>query len=173
MSRDHVIVVDINDHPISKMEKMEAHLTGTLHRAFSVFIFNRKGQMLLQKRAAEKYHGAGLWTNACCSHPQWNENTLESAHNRLDYEMGLQCDLQFVYSFIYRTPVENNLIEHEYDHIFIGYTDDVPFPNPNEVEEYKWIDLPELEHLIKKDPEEYTYWFKMILPKISEIVDAR
>jgi len=122
MERNNVVLVDENDNAIGEMEKLTAHKQGQLHRAFSVFIFNDKGELLLQQRASHKYHGAGLWTNTCCSHPQSGEDVGSSAQERLNYEMGLKCDLKFVDSFIYNEQVENNLIEHELNYVFIGYS---------------------------------------------------
>lgn len=170
-NRDNVVLVDKEDNPISEMDKIEAHKKGLLHRAFSVFLFNEKGEMLIHRRAAHKYHGAGLWTNACCSHPQLGEDILESAHDRLYYEMGIRCDLEKVFSFIYNTPVENNLIEHELDHVFIGYTNVEPVPNPEEVESYKWISIARLNQEMKENPELYTFWFRTALPKVLEKIN--
>ena len=166
MKRNKVILVDEQDHVVGEMDKMEAHEKGILHRAFSIFIFNSKGQMLIHQRANEKYHGGGLWTNACCSHPQLDEDIKESAEQRLQFEMGLQCDLKRVFAFIYHTPVENNLIEHEYDHVLVGYTDREPVPNVNEVMNYKWIDRLDLLQQIAAEPDAFTYWFRIALPQI-------
>jgi len=166
MKRNKVILVDEQDHVVGEMDKMEAHEKGILHRAFSIFIFNSKGQMLIHQRANEKYHGGGLWTNACCSHPQLDEDIEESAKERLQFEMGLQCELKRVFSFIYHTPVENNLIEHEYDHVLVGYTDREPVPNVNEVMNYKWIDRLDLLQQIAAEPDAFTYWFRIALPQI-------
>lgn len=166
MERNKVVLVDEQDKVLGEMNKMEAHEKGILHRAFSIFIFNSKGQMLIHQRANEKYHGGGLWTNACCSHPQWDEDIKESAEQRLQFEMGLQCDLKRVFAFVYHTPVENDLIEHEYDHVLVGYTNQQPIPNPIEVQAYQWIDKLELLQKIKDQPEAFTYWFRMALPQI-------
>lgn len=166
MKRNKVILVDEQDHVVGEMDKMEAHEKGILHRAFSIFIFNSKGQMLIHQRANEKYHGGGLWTNACCSHPQLDEDIKESAEQRLQFEMGLQCDLKRVFAFIYHTPVENELIEHEYDHVLVGYTDQQPKPNTNEVQAFKWIDKVELLQKINDQPDIFTYWFRMALPQL-------
>jgi isopentenyl-diphosphate delta-isomerase len=166
MERNKVVLVDEKDQVLGEMDKMEAHEKGILHRAFSIFIFNSKGQMLIHQRANEKYHGGGLWTNACCSHPQWDEDIKESAEQRLQFEMGLQCDLKKVFAFVYHTPVENDLIEHEYDHVLVGYTNQQPIPNPIEVQAYRWIDKLELLQKIKYQPDDFTYWFRMALPQI-------
>lgn len=135
-----------------------------MHRAFSVFIFNEQDELLLQQRADEKYHGAGLWTNTCCSHPQMNENVLESAKKRLQFEMGMECNLEWVYSFIYNEKVENNLIEHEFDHVFKGYSNKNPMPNLNEVKDYKWMNISDIFSDMIKNPTNYTVWFKKALP---------
>ncbi|MEN5055905.1 MULTISPECIES: isopentenyl-diphosphate Delta-isomerase [Sphingobacterium] len=166
MVRNKVVLVDEQDRALSEMDKMDAHKIGALHRAFSIFIFNSNGEMLIHQRANHKYHGGGLWTNACCSHPQWDEDIEESAKERLQFEMGLQCELKRVFSFIYHTPVENNLIEHEYDHVLVGYTDREPVPNVNEVMNYKWIDRLDLLQQIAAEPDAFTYWFRIALPQI-------
>ncbi len=170
MNRDKVVLVDENDTAIGEMEKLEAHVKGALHRAFSVFLFNEKGEMLLHQRAAGKYHGANLWTNACCSHPQWGEAVRQSAMERLEYEMGLSCDLEHRFSFLYQTPVENNLIEHEFDHVFTGTIpgDCLITPNPEEVQDHRWIAPDALEKDIAAHPERYTFWFKKALGVLRE-----
>lgn len=166
MLRDKVVLVNEQDIAIGKMDKMEAHIKGELHRAFSVFIFNSSGQMLIHQRAANKYHGAGLWTNACCSHPQWGENVLKGALDRLQFEMGLQCNIHKSFCFLYNTPVENNLIEHELDHVFWGYTDASPYPHPDEVQDYKWASLDEIKKEINQKPQKFTFWFREAFNKI-------
>lgn len=166
MERNKVVLVDENDQPIGEMDKMEAHEKGILHRAFSIFILNSKGEMLIHQRANKKYHGGGLWTNACCSHPQWGEDIKESAEQRLQFEMGLQCNLKKVFAFVYHTPVENDLIEHEYDHVLVGYTDLLPIPNADEVENYQWIERSDLLKKVTDQPDLFTYWFRMALPRI-------
>ncbi|MEN5086397.1 isopentenyl-diphosphate Delta-isomerase [Sphingobacterium faecium] len=166
MDRNKVVLVDEQDHALGEMDKMEAHEKGMLHRAFSIFIFNSERQMLIHQRAQHKYHGGGLWTNACCSHPQWGEDIKASASQRLAYEMGLKCDIDHLFSFMYHTPVENNLIEHEYDHVLIGYTDDQPNFNPDEVQNYQWIDKAELLKQLEEQPEKFTYWFRTAVPQI-------
>lgn len=171
MQRDKVILVDQNDQEIGYADKMEAHVKGMLHRAFSIFLFNSKKEMLIHQRAAGKYHGGGLWTNACCSHPQPGEDLKYSATERLHFEMGLQCELQKAFSFIYHSPVENGLIEHEYDHVYIGFTDDTPLPHPDEVQGYRWISTTDLKNEIELHPEKFTFWFKKAVQMIKmEIV---
>lgn len=163
-----VILVDKYDNPTGEMEKIEAHRKALLHRAFSVFIFNTKGELLLQRRAANKYHSGGLWTNTCCSHPYPGEETDHAAHRRLMEEMGMDTDLEYIRKFIYKAPFDNALTEHELDHIFIGITDDRPHINPDEVSEYKYMSLPDLERDIKEHPEQYSAWFYIILEKFMQ-----
>lgn len=160
MNRSHVVLVDPNDAPIGIMDKIDAHKKGILHRAFSIFIFNQEGMMLLQQRSPSKYHGGGLWTNACCSHPQWGEEIGSGAMERLQYEMGIECPLFKAFHFIYHTPVENNLIEHELDHVFIGITDENPMPNPDEVAGFRWIWPADLDEEIDFEPSRFTSWFR-------------
>lgn len=159
---EEVILVNENDQPIGLMEKMEAHREGVLHRAFSVFVFNKKNELLLQQRALTKYHSGGLWTNTCCSHPRDGELTISACHRRLVEEMGFDCDLEKLTEFIYRAELDQGLIEHEFDHVFIGKWDGVPDINAQEVASYKWMDVESVEQDIKKHPENYTAWFKII-----------
>jgi isopentenyl-diphosphate delta-isomerase len=170
MERNKVILVDSKDNAIGEMDKLEAHLKGELHRAFSIFIFNSEGKMLIHQRAKDKYHGGGLWTNACCSHPQWGEAIEESAIERLYYEMGIQCGIERCFSFQYKTQVENGLIEHELDHVFTGYTDQHPKPHHNEVQDFRWIYPASLQNEICLKPENFTYWFRLSLAKVLERV---
>lgn len=172
MERNKVVVVDVNDKPLGEMDKLAAHVEGRLHRAFSVFIFNSKMELLLQQRAMQKYHGAGLWTNTCCSHPQINEDVKASAEERLNFEMGLDCHLEFLYSFIYRAEVENNLIENELDYVFVGFTDNLPEINLAEAKAYKWMLVNDILDDFVNNPETYTYWFKMALPKVLANLNA-
>ncbi|MFO0356085.1 MAG: isopentenyl-diphosphate Delta-isomerase [Sphingobacteriaceae bacterium] len=166
MVEDQVILVNEKDEPIGTMGKLEVHQKGLLHRAFSVFIFNDKGEMLLQRRALSKYHSAGLWTNTCCSHPQPNEDTLAAANRRLREEMGMKADLTPKTSFIYKTPFDNGLTEHELDHVFIGYTNTDPVINKEEVDSFKWMSLEAIKTEIKTNPNEFTSWFKIALEKV-------
>lgn len=165
-----VILVDENDTAIGAMDKLEAHEKACLHRAFSVFIFNSDGKLLLQKRADSKYHSGGLWTNTCCSHPAPGQDTVEAAHQRLMMEMGMDTELEYVLKFKYRSAYENGLTEHEIDHVFIGHTDDIPDVNPEEVSAYKYVSLEDLQVDIDLHPEIYTTWFRIIskdfLPQI-------
>lgn len=164
--QEQVILVDELDNAIGTMEKMEAHEKGLLHRAFSVFIFNDKGELLLQQRALTKYHSAGLWTNTCCSHPRPNESTIDAANRRLMEEMGLTCDLDHKTSFIYKTNFDNGLIEHEFDHVFFGNYDQDPTINPEEVENFVWMDVNKIMNDIEKNPGKYTSWFKIAMKKL-------
>jgi isopentenyl-diphosphate delta-isomerase len=166
MKEEQVILVDQYDIPIGTMGKLEAHQKGLLHRAFSVFIFNHKNEMLLQKRALTKYHSAGLWTNTCCSHPHPNEDTLVAANRRLKEEMGMTTTLIHKTSFIYETAFENNLTEHEFDHVFVGYTDKDPIINKEEVDGFKWISLDHLKEELKTSPNNFTSWFKIAMQKV-------
>ncbi len=160
---EEVILVDSEDQAIGRMGKMEAHEKGLLHRAFSILIFNEKGEMLLQQRASEKYHSPGLWTNACCSHPRPNESNLDAAYRRLKEEMGMQTSMEEIFKFTYRAELEDGLIEHEIDHVFYGISNENPNINLDEVMDYKWIDFLELQNHIALYPEKYTAWFNLLL----------
>jgi len=164
----NVILVDERDTAVGTMEKMEVHQKALLHRAFSVFIFNDKGEMLLQKRAEKKYHSGGLWTNACCSHPQPGEDTMESANKRLREEMGFNTALHKAFTFVYKAPFENGLTEHEYDHVFVGSFNGLIKPNPAEVEDYCYQSLDELKQSLQTHPHHFTAWFKIALPKLED-----
>jgi len=165
---DQVILVDNNDNPISIMGKLEAHQKGLLHRAISVFIFNSEGKMLLQRRALHKYHTPGLWSNTACSHPRVGEVTIESAKRRLKEEMGIQADLFFSFSFIYKAPFKNGLIEHELDHVYMGFSDEKPLFNPSEVCEYKYLSTKDLLKELKNHPDSFTPWFKICVNNVLE-----
>ncbi|MES2761202.1 MAG: isopentenyl-diphosphate Delta-isomerase [Bacteroidota bacterium] len=166
MSKEYVILVDEQDNDIGVMEKQEAHQKGMLHRAFSIFIFNDQKKLLLQQRALSKYHSAGLWTNTCCSHPRPNETIKDAASRRLFEEMGLSCDLQIKTNFIYRTPFENGLTEHEFDYVLTGQTNQIPMVNKEEVENYKWQAIDEIKKDVMSNPHKYTSWFKIALEKV-------
>lgn len=156
-----LILVDENDNPIGEMEKLKAHQKGLLHRAFSVFAFNEKGELLLQRRAPHKYHSAGLWTNTCCSHPAPGEDTEAAAHRRLQEEMGFDCPLTHKGHLLYRVEFDNGLTEHEFDHIFVGRFDGEPHLNPDEADAFRWLSADALRADIAAYPEAYTYWFKL------------
>jgi isopentenyl-diphosphate delta-isomerase len=162
---NYVILVDENDNPLGTMEKIEAHEKARLHRAFSVFIYNSKNELLLQQRALTKYHTPGLWTNTCCSHQKLKETNIEAGKRRLQEEMGFSTELQETISFIYKAPFENGLTEHEYDYILVGEFNGEPKPNPEEVHDWKWMKLDDIESDMKKNPEIYTEWFKIIFEK--------
>ncbi len=161
-----VVLVDPEDRPLGTMEKMEAHRLGVLHRAFSVFVFNSKGHLLVHRRAHDKYHSGGLWTNTCCSHPRPEEDVVDAAQRRLMEEMGLRCQLEPKFSFVYRADLDHGMIEHELDHVLIGYSDVPPVRNPEEVCETRYIPIPALEADLEAHPEKYTAWFKICFPEV-------
>ena len=161
MSEEKVILVDKNDNQVGLMPKLEAHEKGLLHRAFSIFVFNSRYELLLQKRASSKYHSGGLWTNTCCSHPREGEDTLDAANRRLDEEMGIKTSLRKVYDFIYKAELDNQLTEHEFDHVFYGVCDRDPKLNKDEAEDFKWVDMETLNNDIIKNEDNYTVWFKI------------
>ena len=163
---EKVILVDKKDKEVGSMEKQEAHIKGLLHRAFSVFIFNDKNELLLQRRALKKYHSGGLWTNTCCSHPRKNETTLDAANRRLVEEMGMRCIIKKQFDFIYKAQLDNNLYEHEFDHVFFGFSNEQPQINTEEVEEYTYKTLEDIGNEIKKTPEKYTEWFKICFKEV-------
>lgn len=164
---EHVILVDSKDNPIGLMEKMEAHKRALLHRAFSVVVFNSKGEMMLQKRAADKYHSPNLWTNTCCSHPRQGESVLEAARRRLQEEMGFECHLDEAFSFLYRAELDQDLVEHELDHVVIGRFDGAPELNPEEAADWKWASPQSIAAEIAANPEDFTEWFKILLPQLE------
>ncbi len=159
MEKEMVILVNEQDEAIGLMEKMEAHEKGLLHRAFSILIFNSKGEMLLQQRALSKYHSPGLWTNACCSHPRNGETILEAANRRLSEEMGMQAELTVVTHFIYKAEFDNGLTEHELDYVVKGTTDNNPIINPDEVNDFRWISTADLTQWVRNTPADFTVWF--------------
>ncbi|UCE93128.1 MAG: isopentenyl-diphosphate Delta-isomerase [Flavobacteriaceae bacterium] len=159
---EKVILVSENDEQLGLMGKMEAHQKGILHRAFSVFIFNKNGDLLLQQRALDKYHSPGLWTNTCCSHQRDGETNLQAGRRRLEEEMGFSCELKEMFSFVYKAPFDNGLTEHELDHVMLGYYDEDPVINPEEVGSFKWMPLEKVKNDMGLNPEKYTEWFKII-----------
>ncbi len=165
MVEEQVILVDEHDNQIGLMPKMEAHEKAQLHRAFSVFVFNEKNELMLQQRAASKYHSPLLWTNTCCSHQRNGETSLEAGARRLQEEMGFVCDLEEVFSFIYKASFENGLTEHELDHVMIGSYNESPVINKEEVEDFKWMSLEAVKEDIAVSPDTYTAWFKIIFEK--------
>lgn len=159
---EQVVLVTANDESIGTMPKMEAHEKGILHRAFSVFIFNEKGELLLQQRALSKYHSGGLWTNSCCSHQRLGESNEEAAHRRVKEELGITCSLTPKFQFIYKADVGDGLIEHEFDHVFVGqYSGDFAL-NPEEVADVRWIALPTLNQELNDKKDQFTAWFRII-----------
>jgi len=164
---ERVILVDMLDNERGTLEKMEAHRTPTLHRAFSIFIFDREGKMLLQRRASDKYHSPGLWTNTCCSHPRPGETVSQAADRRLQEEMGFTTPLSKAFEFIYEAEFDNGLSEYEYDHVFIGNFDGNIFPDKNEVDSHCYKSFGEIKEGIHHKPWLYTEWFKIALPKLE------
>ena len=162
---EQVILVDQQDNPRGLMPKMEAHEKAELHRAFSVFIFNEKNELMLQQRAKHKYHSPLLWTNTCCSHQRDGESNVQAGKRRLIEEMGFVTEIKEVFSFIYKAPFDNGLTEHELDHVMVGYYNEDPIINRDEVEAFKWMTLDDVKTDIENRPELYTAWFKIIFEK--------
>ena len=165
---EHVILVDAHDTPVGTAEKLEAHQTGRLHRAFSVFVVNDRGELLLQRRAGGKYHSGGLWSNTCCSHPRPGEATDAAARRRLAEEMGFTCTVEPAFTMIYRAHVGRGLIEHEYDHVFVGHWNGNPEPDPAEVDGWRWIAPAELRGEVARHPQRFTYWFRVALTELLD-----
>jgi isopentenyl-diphosphate delta-isomerase len=159
--KEFVVLVDGQDNEVGTMEKMQAHVEGKLHRAVSVFIFNSKKHLLLQKRADGKYHSPGLWTNTCCSHPREGESVKHAAIRRLEEEMQLSCPLKHAFSFIYNAKLDNGLTEHEYDHVFTGIADSAPKPNAAEVSQWRYVTVDKLDEELRANPKQFTEWFKI------------
>ncbi len=169
MEKEMVILVDVYDNELGLMEKQEAHVKALLHRAFSVLIFNEAGELLLQQRAANKYHSGGLWTNTCCSHPRPGETTEAAAHRRLQEEMGFDCALQLKKKFIYKSPFSNGLTEHELDYVYTGIYNQTPAFNPLEVQNVKWMTIDQLLMDMLNNPDNYTEWFKIIMDNYLQV----
>ncbi|MDA9067925.1 isopentenyl-diphosphate Delta-isomerase [Flavobacteriaceae bacterium] len=170
MIEDKVILVDNNDNQIGLMPKLEAHEKGVLHRAFSVFIFNNHGELMLQRRALTKYHSPGLWTNTCCSHQRDGESNISSGKRRLKEEMGFNTELFEKTSFIYKAKFDNGLIEHEFDHVLVGSYNHSPIINSIEVDSWKWMSLENVKKDINDHPDNYTAWFKIIFEKYYKYI---
>ena len=170
--KEEVILVDTNDVPLGTMPKMEAHEKAILHRAFSVFILNKEGQLMLQQRALSKYHSPGLWTNTCCSHQRLGETNIEAGTRRLQEEMGFKTPLKELFSFVYKATFDNGLTEHEFDHVILGYYDSEPIINNEEVTNWKWMNLEEIIKEIKTTPDNYTAWFKIIFDRFYNHIKA-
>ena len=167
--KEQIILVDENDDQIGEAEKLRAHKAGLLHRAFSVFIFNAKGELILQKRATSKYHSGGLWSNSCCGHPRPGEITKSAAERRLGEEMGFFTKLKEVLVFSYSVELGNGLVENEIDHVFFGDYDGRVSPDTNEAEDWKWINIRDLENDLQNYPDSYTYWLKSVFPKVKNL----
>lgn len=168
---ERVVCVDADDRCVGTEEKLKAHRDGVLHRAFSVFVFNGRGELLLQRRSLDKYHSAGLWTNTCCSHPRPEEDVEAAALRRLDEEMGIACPLRKAFTFLYRETVAPGLVEHELDHVFIGHLDggqrdETPRPDPREVMQTRWIDREALRGELVRTPDDYTAWFRISIERV-------
>lgn len=164
---EHVILVDEQDNIMGTMEKIEVHQKGILHRAFSILLFNSQGEILLQKRATTKYHSGGLWTNTCCSHPLPGESMQQATSRKLEQEMGINVPLKFEYKFLYRTNLGENLTEHELDHVYTGVFNGVPIINPEEVEDWKFVDIKSLRTNMFQNPDDYTVWFRIIMERLE------
>ena len=171
MKEELLILVDEHDNETCTIEKWPAHQQGLLHRAFSVFIFNSKGEVLLQQRALGKYHSPGLWSNTCCSHPLKNELMDDSIKRRLMEEMGFGCDVYFQFKFIYRHSFDNGLTEHEIDHVYFGVTDSTPISNTDEVNAWRYLSMKKLENEINTNPANFTAWLKICLPEVKLYFD--
>ncbi len=168
-----IILVNEQDEPVGTMEKMEAHRKALLHRAFSVFIFNSRGEMLLQQRSLKKYHSAGLWTNACCSHPRPGEDTQAAAAARLQYEMGFDTGLEKAFAFTYRSAFENGLTEYEFDHVYAGVYDGPIHPAPEEVNDYCYKSLTAIRESLQSHPAKYSSWFAIAFPIIEKWMETQ
>lgn len=173
MAEEKVILVNSNDEPLGLMPKMEAHEKAVLHRAFSVFVMNTKGETMLQQRAADKYHSPLLWTNTCCSHQRKGESNIEAGKRRLTEEMGFTVELNELFSFIYKAPFDNGLTEHELDHVMMGHYDGEPEVNKEEVEDWKWMLPLDIKNDIADNPENYTEWFKIIFDKFYNYISKQ
>lgn len=170
---ERVILVDEHDRELGTEEKERAHREGRLHRAFSVFVFDSRGRLLLQRRARTKYHSAGLWTNTCCSHPRPGEGVPAAAARRLREEMGMECALRPSFPLLYRAELDRGMTEHEYDHVLVGECDRDPVPDPAEVEEWAWVSPAALRREVERRPEAYTYWFRLALPELLDRLERR
>lgn len=163
-----VILVNQENEQVGTMPKMEAHEKGVLHRAFSVFVMNPEGEIMLQQRAAHKYHSPSLWTNTCCSHQREGESNIEAGVRRLKEEMGFETELKELFSFVYKAEFDNGLTEHELDHVMLGYFNEAPEINPEEVSAWKWMKPEDIKSDIELHPESYTAWFKIIFDKFYD-----
>lgn len=172
MEEQYLTLVNEHDEPVGFMEKMEVHRKALLHRAFSVFLFNSHGEMLLQRRSLKKYHSGGLWTNACCSHPYRSETPVQAAVRRVREELGMEVAVVPAFSFIYKAELDNDLTEYEYDHVLMGRHDGPVHANEDEVGDHRYMSMDELKHSINDHPEKYTAWFKIAFPMLEEYLSA-
>jgi isopentenyl-diphosphate delta-isomerase len=168
MEEEKVVLVDLDDQPLGTMGKMEAHEKAILHRAFSIFVLNSNRELLLQQRAMEKYHSPGLWTNTCCSHQREGETNHQAGNRRLMEEMGMRVSLEELFTFIYKAPFDNGLTEHELDHVMVGYSDEDPKINTDEVAAFKWMHVDFVKEDLEKNPNSYTVWFAIIFNRFYE-----
>jgi isopentenyl-diphosphate delta-isomerase len=173
MAEEYVILVNEKDQEIGLMPKLEAHQKAVLHRAFSVFIFNSENELMLQQRASNKYHSPNLWTNTCCSHQRSGESNIQAGTRRLYEEMGFTTPLNEITSFIYKAPFDNGLTEHELDHIMVGYYNEDPVINSDEVEDWKWMKIEDVKNDISLNPDLYTAWFKIIFKNFYNHLNNR
>lgn len=164
----NVQIVNQKGEMIGEEEKLAAHKKGLLHRAFSIFVFNSEGELMLQQRASDKYHSGGLWSNTCCSHPEPGEEVLEAAHRRIEEEMGFDCEMEEKFTFQYRVEFDNGLVENEYDHVVFGEYEGEPDPSEEEADDWKWESLDKIQEEVKEKPEKFSFWFKELLPKVVE-----
>lgn len=171
MDEQMIVLVDEQDNPTGVMEKMEVHRKALLHRAFSVFLFNSKGEMLLQRRAISKYHSGGLWTNTCCSHPYPGETPQEAGKRRMREELGFEAEIQPAFSFIYKAALDNELTEYEFDHVLIGEYDGDVYPNEDEVGDYCYVNMDVLKENLQRHPMKYTAWFKIAFPMLEAYLE--
>lgn len=171
-TQERVVLVNSDDEIVGVGEKIETHLRGDLHRAFSIFIFNSKGELLLQRRAATKYHSQSLWSNTCCGHPRPEEFLEEAAHRRLKEEMGFDCELKETFSFVYAVKFDNDFSEHEYDHVFVGRYDGNPVPDPAEVEDWQWVDPVVLKKDLAQNSANYTYWLSILVNESEAHIES-
>lgn len=170
--QERVVLVNEQDQQIGIEDKTRAHLLGVLHRAFSIFIINSAGHLLLQKRSSTKYHSRNLWSNTCCGHPRPGETIAEASRRRLREEMGFQSDLKEVFSFVYRANLEDELVENEFDHVLVGRFEGVPSPHPGEISDWKWADIADLSSDLRKTPENYTYWFRISFDRFLRVLQS-
>ncbi|MHC5353599.1 isopentenyl-diphosphate Delta-isomerase [Myroides sp. LJL115] len=173
MKQELVVLVNEQNEQIGLMEKIEAHEKALLHRAFSVFILNSKNEIMLQQRAAHKYHSPLLWANTCCSHQREAETNIQAGKRRLQEEMGFEVELKDLFSFIYKAPFDNGLTEHELDHVMVGYSDNEPTINPDEVAQWKWMSIEDIKQDMVDNPQIYTEWFKIIFFEFYDFIEAQ